>query len=46
MPTIKILIADDHHLIAESLTMLLATVDKLEISGVVNNGWQALEKQL
>ena len=42
MPTIKILIADDHHLIAESLTMLLGTVDKFEISGVVNNGWQAL----
>ena len=42
MPTIKILIADDHHLIAESLTMLLGTVDEFEILGVVNNGWQAL----
>lgn len=35
MPTIKILIADDHHLIAESLSMLLVTVDKFEILGVV-----------
>ena len=42
MLTIKILIADDHHLIAESLSMLLGTVDKFEILGVVNNGWQAL----
>jgi DNA-binding NarL/FixJ family response regulator len=42
MPTIKILIADDHHLIAESLSMLLGTVDKFEIVGIVNNGWQAL----
>ncbi len=42
MPTTKILIADDHHLVAESLSMLLGTVDKFEIMGVVNNGWQAL----
>ena len=42
MLTIKILIADDHHLIAESLSMLLGMVDKFEILGVVNNGWQAL----
>jgi DNA-binding NarL/FixJ family response regulator len=42
MPTIKILIADDHHLIAESLSMLLGSVDKFEILGVVNNGWQGL----
>lgn len=42
MPTIKILIADDHHLIAESLSMLLGAVEKFEILGIVNNGWQAL----
>lgn len=42
MVTIKILIADDHHLIAESLSMLLGTVEKFEIVGLVNNGWQAL----
>jgi DNA-binding NarL/FixJ family response regulator len=42
MPSIKILIADDHHLVAESLSMLLETTEKFEISGIVNNGWQAL----
>lgn len=42
MPTTKILIADDHHLVAESLSMLLETVDNFEIQGIVNNGWQAL----
>lgn len=42
MPTIKILIADDHHLVAESLSMLLETTEKFEIIGIVNNGWQAL----
>lgn len=42
MPTTKILIADDHHLVAESLSMLLETEAKFEILGIVNNGWQAI----
>jgi len=42
MSSIKILIADDHHLVAESLSMLLGTTEMFEILGVVNNGWQAL----
>lgn len=42
MHSIKILIADDHHLVAESLSMLLGTNEKFEIMGIVNNGWQAL----
>jgi DNA-binding NarL/FixJ family response regulator len=42
MPSIKILIADDHHLVAESLSMLLETTEKFEIVGIVSNGWQAL----
>lgn len=39
----KILIADDHHLVAESLSMLLGTVEEFEIVGIVNNGWQVLD---
>ena len=42
MPTIKILIADDHPMVAESLGMLLDVQDNLEVIGTVNNGWQAL----
>ncbi|MCU0468152.1 MAG: response regulator transcription factor [Arcicella sp.] len=42
MPTIKILIADDHHLVAQSLSLLLETTEGFEIMGIVNNGWQAL----
>ena len=42
MEATRILIADDHHLVAESLSMLLSTVDGFEIVGTVNNGWQAL----
>jgi DNA-binding NarL/FixJ family response regulator len=43
MKTIRILIADDHHLVAESLTLLLGTVEGFTVLGSVNNGWQALD---
>jgi DNA-binding NarL/FixJ family response regulator len=43
MKTIRILIADDHHLVAESLTLLLGTVEGFSVLGSVNNGWQALD---
>jgi DNA-binding NarL/FixJ family response regulator len=42
MEATRILIADDHHLVAESLSMLLGTVDGFHVVGTVNNGWQAL----
>ncbi len=48
MQTTKILIADDHNLVADSLSMMLEAVVEFEIIGIVNNGWQALnfaEKQ-
>lgn len=48
MSSIRILIADDHHLVAESLAIMLDTEESFEIVGTVNNGWQALnflEKQ-
>lgn len=43
MKPIKILIADDHQLVAESLSLLLGTVEGFEITGIVNNGWQAID---
>lgn len=42
MKKIKILIADDHPLVAESLSLLLESEEDFEIIGIVNNGWQAL----
>jgi DNA-binding NarL/FixJ family response regulator len=42
MPFTKILIADDHHLVADSLSILLDTVEDFEVIGTVSNGWQAL----
>lgn len=42
MQTTKILIADDHQLVAESLAMMLETESAFEIVSIVNNGWQAL----
>lgn len=42
MAIVKILIADDHPLVAESLGMLLDMQDNIEVLGTVNNGWQAL----
>ncbi|MFN8357972.1 MAG: response regulator transcription factor [Spirosomataceae bacterium] len=41
LPT-KILIADDHQVVAESLGILLETIPNLEVIGIVNNGWQVL----
>jgi DNA-binding NarL/FixJ family response regulator len=43
MKTTRILIADDHHLVAESLCLLLGAVEGFAIMGSVNNGWQALD---
>jgi DNA-binding NarL/FixJ family response regulator len=42
MTPTRILIADDHHLVADSLSILLDTVEDFEVSGTVSNGWQAL----
>lgn len=42
MKKIRILIADDHPLVAESLSLLLESEEDFEIIGIVNNGWQAL----
>ena len=37
----KILLADDHPLVADSLAMMLETEGSFEIIGIVHNGWQA-----
>lgn len=42
MDSVRILIADDHHLVAESLAIMLETEGSFEVVGTVNNGWQAL----
>jgi DNA-binding NarL/FixJ family response regulator len=42
MPTIKILLADDHAVVADSLSMMLETEGDFQMLGTVNNGWQAL----
>lgn len=39
---VKILIADDHHVVADSLSMLLGSFESFEVVGIVNNGWQVL----
>ncbi|WP_367915089.1 response regulator [Leadbetterella sp. DM7] len=39
----RILIADDHQLVAESLGVMLAGEPFFHILGIVNNGWQALD---
>lgn len=43
MKTTHILIADDHHLVAESLGLMLENEPLFNILGIVNNGWQALD---
>ena len=43
MNPIKILIADDHPLVAESLSLLLGSIENFEIVSIVHNGLQALE---
>ena len=42
MKPVKILIADDHAIVAESLGMLIDMQDNYEVIGTVSNGWQAL----
>lgn len=42
MTTIKILIADDHNIVAESLSILIDTMDGMEVLGTASNGWQVL----
>lgn len=42
MPAIKILLADDHAVVAESLGILLDTLANVEVVGTVHNGWQVL----
>ncbi|WP_435353909.1 response regulator transcription factor [Emticicia sp. SJ17W-69] len=39
---IRVLIADDHVIVAESLSILIDTMDGIEVVGTVNNGWQVL----
>ena len=43
MTVIKILIADDHPLVADSLAMLLSSESSFKIVGTVSNGQQALD---
>lgn len=42
MKPTRILIADDHPLVAESLSMLIETIEDVEVVGTVINGWQAI----
>ncbi len=39
---IKVLIADDHIIVAESLSILIDTMDGITVVGTANNGWQVL----
>lgn len=39
---IRVLIADDHVIVAESLSILIDTMDGIEVVGTANNGWQVL----
>lgn len=43
MKNIRILIADDHPLVADSLSLLMGSVNKLEVVGIVRNGVQVLD---
>lgn len=42
MKKIKILIADDHLIVAESLNILIDMMADFEVVGTVKNGWEAL----
>lgn len=42
MKKIKILIADDHRIVAESLSTLMNMMDDFEVVGTVKNGWEVL----
>jgi DNA-binding NarL/FixJ family response regulator len=39
---IRILLADDHPVVVDSLQMLLESIEGFEVVATVNNGWQAL----
>ncbi|MBA4853230.1 response regulator transcription factor [Emticicia sp. BO119] len=39
---IRVLIADDHIIVAESLGFLIDTMDGIEVVGIKNSGWQVL----
>ena len=39
---IRVLVADDHVIVAESLSILIDTMDGIEVVGTANNGWQVL----
>lgn len=42
MKKTKILLADDHPIVAESLAILINMMDDFEVIGTVNNGWEVL----
>lgn len=42
MPLTRVLMADDHQMVADTLRIVLNTLNDFEIVDVVNNGWQAL----
>ncbi|GAB3173453.1 response regulator [Telluribacter humicola] len=44
MNKIRLLLADDHRVLVESLAMLVATMDGVEVAGIANNGQEVLEK--
>jgi DNA-binding NarL/FixJ family response regulator len=41
---IRILIADDHHVVRQGLVALLKTIDGLEVVAEAADGWQAIDK--
>ncbi|RYU95894.1 response regulator [Emticicia agri] len=42
--SIKLLLADDHPIFVESLSMLLSTIEEIELVGTANNGLEVLKK--
>lgn len=46
MPTIRVLIADDHRLFAEALEAILAAEPDIEVVGRARNGEEAVEQSL
>jgi len=42
MQNIRILIADDHSIVAESLSILIDTMEDFEVVGTAKNGWEIL----
>jgi DNA-binding NarL/FixJ family response regulator len=46
MPTIRVLIADDHRLFAEALETMLAAEPEIEVVGRASNGEEAVEQAL